>query len=181
MTCTDGGGGSSNGATGGDGLVDPAGLIAKSADLDSTAITGAADGIRSMGSTVDTQTDAIKTEWSTKLPGCYEAPEQETVYALMTEPATASEQLKTTFEAMADYLDTYAAALEAIKPDLSDWETRAQAFRDRVIDGVWVNKNEAKDSSLLDDGVALWNSMWGNEQEKAKVSCHEDTGTVEEN
>lgn len=181
LTCSDAGGGGGNGAAGGDGLVNPAGLIAKSADLDTTQITGAATNIRAMGNTVDTQTDGIATEWSSKLPGCYHAPEQATVYALMTDPATASETLKTTFGKMAGFLDTYAASLDTIKPKIESWESRAQAFRDRVIGGVRVDVREAK-------GANLWTSIKegakdfvGAENETKVVPWYEDGDTVEEN
>ncbi len=132
MVCTADGSGSTDG-----GLVNPALLPAKSADLDTTLITGAADDIRAMGTTVDTQTDKIKTEWTTKLPGCYSAPEQATVYALMNDPATASETLRTTFNSMAGHLDTYAGELAKIKPDLADFEMyhKARGLRWPVIAG----------------------------------------------
>ena len=178
--CSDGGGGG-NGSTGGDGLVNPAGLIAKSADLDTTQITGAATKIRAMGSAVDTQTDGIATEWSTKLPGCYHAPEQASVYALMTDPATASETLKTTFNKMAGFLDTYAADLEKIKPKISDWETRAQAFRDRVIGGVTVDVREAKDANLWTNIKEGAKDFVGAENETKVVPWYEDGDTVDEN
>jgi len=162
------------------GLVNPAALIAKSADLDTTAITGAADDIRAMGTSVDTQTDGIKTKWN-GLTGCYEAPEQAEVYALMNDPATASEDVKDTFEKMAGYLDTYAETLETIKPKLADFETRAQAFRDEVIDGVWVNATEASDAGVDDYAMAGLNWLAGNEQEKKKVPWYEDGDTVAKN
>lgn len=181
LTCSDAGGGGGNGAAGGDGLVNPAGLIAKSADLDTTQITGAATNIRAMGNTVDTQTDGIATEWSTKLPGCYHAPEQATVYALMTDPATASETLKTTFSKMAGFLDTYAASLDTIKPKIESWESRAQAFRDRVIGGVRVDVREAKDANLWTSIKEGAKDFVGAENETKVVPWYEDGDTVEEN
>ena len=163
-----------------DGLINPAMLPAKSADLDTTKITGAADDLRSMGSTVDSRTDEIKTTWG-GLTGCYEAPEQAEVYALMNDPATASEDVKDTFGKMAGYLDTYAAELETIKPKLADFEKRAQAFRDEVIDGVWVNATEASDAGLGDYAKAVGNWFVGNDQERKKVPWYEDGDTVAKN
>ena len=88
-----------------DGLINPAAMPAKSADLDTTKITGAADDLRTMGTTVDTTADEIKSIWG-GLGACYQAPEQAEVYALMDRPATASEKVKTTFASMAGHLDT---------------------------------------------------------------------------
>ena len=164
-----------------DGLINPALLPAKAADLDTTDITGAADGIRAMGSTVDTKTDEIKSTWTTGLPGCYTAPEQESVYTLMDSPATASEELKTRFNSMAGYLDTYADDLGKIKPKLADFETRAQAFRDEVKDGVWVDATEAKDAGLGDYLSAFGNWISGGDQEQKKVPWYEDGDTVDKN
>ena len=162
------------------GLINPALLPAKSADLDTTKITGAADDLRTMGSTVDTRTDEIKTTWG-GLTGCYQAPEQAEVYALMNDPATASEDVKTTFGTMAGYLDTYAAELETIKPKLADFEQRAQAFRDEVIDGVWVNATEASDAHVGTylESAGRW--LVGADQERKKVPWYEDGDTVEKN
>ena len=177
QVCTaDGGGAASS-----DGLINPALLPAKAADLDTTAITGSADGLRTMGSTVDTQTDEIKSSWTAGLPGCYSAPEQESVFSLMDSPATASETLKTTFNSMAGYLDTYADALLVIKPKLADFETRAQAFRDEVKDGVWVDATEAADADFGDYAASFGNWLVGNDQEKKKVPWYEDGDTVEKN
>ena len=175
LTCSDGGGGDDGG------LINPAGLIAKSADLDTSLITGAADGVRAMGSTVDTKTDEIATTWSTKLPGCYTAPEQADVYALMTDPATASETLKTTFDKMAGFLDTYASALDGIKPKLADFEKRAQAFRNDVIGGVRVDAREAKDANgwtFIKEGAK---DLVGADNEMKTVPWYEDGDTVEKN
>lgn len=163
-----------------DGLINPAALPAKAADLDTNKITGAADDLRTMGTTVDSTADEIKSIWS-GLGGCYQAPEQATVYALMDRPATASEKVKTTFTAMAGHLDTYADALATIKSTLADFERRAQEFRDDVIDGVWVNATEAADAGIEDHAKAFGNWFMGNEQERKKVPWYEDGDTVAKN
>ncbi len=162
------------------GLINPALLPAKAADLDTSTITGAADDLRTMGSTVDTKTDEIKSTWG-GLSGCYEAPEQAQVYALMNDPATASEDVKTTFATMAGHLDTYADALDKIKPKLADFEKRAQEFRDEVIDGVWVDATEASDAHLGTYIKAGWNGLTGQDQDRKKVPWYEDGDTVEKN
>lgn len=51
-----------------DGLINPAAMPAKSADLDTTKITGAADDLRTMGTTVDTTADEIKSIWAGSAP-----------------------------------------------------------------------------------------------------------------
>ena len=162
------------------GLINPAALPAKSADLDTSAITGAADDLRTMGKTVDTQTDEIKTTWG-GLTGCYKAPEQEQVYTLMDSAATASEDVKTTFSKAAGYLDTYAGKLDGIKTKLADFEKRAQDFRDEVKDGVWVDATEAADASPLTYVKAAWNGLTSQAQERKKVPWDQDTETWEKN
>ncbi|MCW3156896.1 hypothetical protein [Micropruina sonneratiae] len=176
---SDAGGGGGDPVSG-DGLIYPAALPAKSADLDIEAITSAASGLRSMGRTVDKKTDEIKKTWS-GLSACYEAPEQGQVYALMDSPATASEDVKTTFVKAAGHLDTYAEALELIKPKLSDFETRAQAFRDEVIGGVWVDAHEASDAHVGTYIAAGWNAITGQDQDRKLVPWNEDTDTVDKN
>lgn len=163
-----------------DGLINPAAMPAKSADLDTTKITGAADDLRTMGTTVDTTADEIKSIWG-GLGACYQAPEQAEVYALMDRPATASEKVKTTFASMAGHLDTYAGELEKLKTTLADFEKRAQAFRDEVIDGVWVNATEAADANLLTYGKALLDGIAGNDQDRKKVNWNEDGATRDRN
>lgn len=179
MCVADGGGGGSTVPTDG-GLINPALLPAKAADLDTTAITGAAEDLRTMGTTVDTQTDEIKTSWG-GLTGCYKAPEQDQVYALMDSAATASEDVKTTFSKVADHLDTYAGKLDGIKPKLADFEKRAQEFRDEVKDGVWVDATEAADANVGTYLEAGWNWATGQDQKRKKVPWDQDTETWEKN
>ncbi len=182
QVCTiDGGGDPARGAVSNGGLIDPSRLPARAADLDTGQITGAADGVRAMGSSVDTQTDEIAARWTGGLPGCYTAPEQEMVFALMDSPAIASQDLLTTFNSMAGHLDTYAGALATIKPKLADFERRAQQFRDDVVNGVWVDAEEAKDAHLGTWIAARWNDAVGNEQERKLVPWYEDGETVERN
>lgn len=162
------------------GLINPEAFPAKSADLDTSAITGSATDLRSMGSSVTTQVGDIDTTWG-GLRSHYEAPEAEQVYAVMDPAVESATDLKTTLGKVAGYLDTYAATLDGIKPRLAALEKEAADFRARVIDGVTVDASEAKDASFGENAKGLVDWVPGVDEKQVTVEWYEDTETVEEN
>lgn len=163
-----------------DGLINPAMFPAKSADLNIATITASATAMRSMGQAVEDKTTSVSTTWG-RLPSCYRAPEQDSVYAVMRPAVTSADALHTRFDAAARHVDTYAGALEAIKPRLADIERRATEFRNRVIGGVWVDASSAADASFMDHLGGIGDYIPGVTERRVKVSWNEDQDTVDEN
>ena len=163
-----------------EGLVNPDLFDIRAADIDTSTIYGSATALRSMATTVHDETAAMSSTWS-GLPEGYEAPEQERVYALMSPAEQAAEDFKTTLDAMARHLETYASALEGIKPRLAAFEARAATFRAEVINGVTVSKLERKGLGLNDYAMAglRWASRL--DQDTAVVPWTEDGATVARN
>jgi hypothetical protein len=161
-------------------LVNPAAFPARSADLDTGRIAAAASTVRSMGRTVEDRTRAISARWA-GLGAHYEAPEQGQVYAVLDPAVTSADELNTAFAAMGRALDTFASALDGIKPRLQDLERRAAAFRADVIDGVQVDASSAKDAGFGDllKGAVDW--IPGVDEEKVTVPWYEDGDTVARN
>ncbi|MBO3095618.1 hypothetical protein [Cellulomonas dongxiuzhuiae] len=163
-----------------DGLINPALFPAKSADLDPAAITRSASSMRTMGQAVEDRTTTVSTTWG-RLPACYRAPEQEAVYTVMSPAVTSATSLRTRFADAARHLDTYAGALEAIKPRLADLERRAAAFRKRVVGGVWVDASAAANASFWDHLGGIGDYIPGVTERRVKVSWKEDQDSVDEN
>lgn len=162
------------------GLINPALFPAKSADLDTSRISGSASSLRTMGQSVEDKTEAIKTAWD-RLGGSYEAPEQEKVFAVMNPAVTSAQDLRTAFSSAAGHLDTYASALAGIKPRLADLERRAREFRASVIDGVWVDASASSDAGFGDHMAWAFDWVPGVDERRVKVPWNEDGETVEKN
>lgn len=92
-----------SGGAAGDGLIDPGAFVVKSAGLDTGEITGSATAMRSMGGAVRAGVDGVEASWSA-LTGCYEAPEQGRVYALMEPAAADADGLNFVLRTAADHL-----------------------------------------------------------------------------
>lgn len=161
-------------------MIDPEGFVTKSATLDTGAITGSASQLRTMGGEVKYRVEDVEKSWG-GLGGCYEAPEQDRVYALMKPAADDAHGLNTVLRSAAGHLDTYAATLDGIKPRLADLERRARAFRSEVICGVRVDASEAKDASMGDKAVGLVDWVPGVDEAKKTVPWHEDPATSAKN
>lgn len=163
-----------------DGLVNPDLFDIRAADIDTSTIQGSATALRSMATTVHDETASMSSTWS-GLPEGYEAPEQERVYALMSPAEQAADDFKTTLDAMARHLETYASALEGIKPRLAAFEARAATFRAEVINGVTVSVLEGKGPGLGDYAMAglRWASRL--DQDTTVVPWVEDGATVARN
>jgi hypothetical protein len=163
-----------------DDLVNPAAFPAKSADLDTSTITRSASDVRSMGRTVEDKARAISARWS-GLGAHYEAPEQAQVYSVLDPAVTSADELHTAFSSMGRALDTFAAALDAIKPRLADLERRAAAFRADVIDGVQVDASSANSAGFGDYVKGAFDWVPGVDEEKVTVPWYEDGDTVAKN
>ena len=131
-----------------DDLVCPDAFPCKSWQINTDNISSGAESLRAMGRDVDARIDTISGHWQ-GLPAVYEAPEQESVYALMKPAATASEQIKNTFGKAADAIDSFATTISPVKADLASLEKEAQAFRLEALAGYdgkkWTEHQPAVD------------------------------------
>ncbi|GEA88037.1 polymorphic toxin type 15 domain-containing protein [Cellulomonas cellasea] len=161
------------------GLINPALFPAKSADLKPEQVRDSATSVKTMGTSVQDETSSIAASWS-GLTHSYEAPEQQRVYDLMRPAVTSANELKTAFHTMAGHLETYAAALDGIKPRLASFEQRAAAFRAEVINGVQVDASSSTEAGLLDYGKGMLE--WaGVDERQVTVPWYEDGDTVQRN
>ena len=166
---------------GGDGLIDPSTFPCRAHDLDTSKITDAAKALRTMGSTVERETSSIGRTWE-GLKDSYEAPEQETVFELLTPAVKSATDLRSDLDEAAGHLDTYASKLGGMRKRLATFEAEAWEFRNRVKDGVMVPASEAKDASLGDHWDGLVSMLPGvGEERKVLVHWKEDTETVDRN
>ncbi|MBU4215412.1 MAG: hypothetical protein KJ792_12235 [Actinobacteria bacterium] len=111
--------------TASDGLIDPDAFVASASDLDTEQIRTAASSIRAMGTVAVDATEGVASAWQ-GLSGCYQAPEQEQVYALMDPAVTSANGLATAFGSAAGHLQTYADDLEghrARSSVIACWQT----------------------------------------------------------
>ncbi|MBS3178922.1 MULTISPECIES: hypothetical protein [unclassified Pseudoclavibacter] len=116
------------------GLIDPALFPCKSADLNTETIASGGDQLASMGTNLKSKVDAVETAW-TPIAEPYQAPEQESVYALMTPAVDAAGDVSSRFTSAQGHIDTYASSLSTIKTTLADLETRAADFRTEALAG----------------------------------------------
>ncbi|KJL47715.1 hypothetical protein RS84_02514 [Microbacterium hydrocarbonoxydans] len=128
-----------------DGLINPAGFVVRAGDLDTTAITAAASGVAGIGTGVVGAVDSVSTAWTTvKAPGVFETPDAGAVYALMDPAVAGAADMNGVTSRISSALETYAAELEAIKPDLEDIEQDAWDFRVEALAGYEVTNIEAR-------------------------------------
>ena len=128
-----------------DGLINPANFPCKSATLDTTLITGSGEKVAAIGTQVLTTTQAAETSWKgLQSPGVFETPDSGVVYSLMQPAVNGATDMNGVTGRLSTALHTYAAELEAIKPDLADLEERATAFRERAQKGYEVSNWEAR-------------------------------------
>ena len=162
------------------GLINPANFPCRAHDLDTGAIETSATNIRTMGSTVLTETTAIDTTWS-GITAHYKAPEQESVYTLIDPAVTDATDLKEALHSAAGHLDTYASELSGLKSRLESCEADAWAFRNEVQYGVMVPESEAKDANLLDAGESMFAAIGIGNEEMVEVPWYEDGDSVDRN
>jgi hypothetical protein len=163
------------------GLIDPTEFLVRSVHLTTEGITDSAVNVRAMGRSVDDQTRSISATWTgLSQGGVYRAPEQGQVYALMDPAVTSATDLRTAFDSMARHLDTYASALDAIRPRLVDLERRAAHFRAEVEDGVQVDASSAKGASFLQTLGGLIDPF-GYDEEQVTVPWTEDGRSIARN
>jgi hypothetical protein len=163
------------------GLIDPTEFLVRSVDLTTEGITDSADNARAMGRSVDDRTRSISATWTGLSAGAvYQAPEQGQVYALMDPAVTTAAALRSAFDSMAGHLDTYAAALDAVRPRLVDLERRAADFRADVKDGVQVDASSAKGASFLQTLGGLIDPF-GYDEEQVTVPWDEDGRSIARN
>ncbi|WP_420114027.1 GH-E family nuclease, partial [Pseudactinotalea sp.] len=161
-------------------LINPANFPCRAHDLDTAAIETSATDLRTMGTTVHTETTAIDTTWS-GLSAHYEAPEQDQVYTLIDPAVTDAGDLKEALHSAAGYLDTYASELAGLKSRLESCERDAWTFRNDVKDGVMVPESEAKDANLLDAAEGMFASIGIGNEEMVEVPWYEDGDSVDRN
>ncbi|MDQ0647504.1 hypothetical protein QFZ53_001700 [Microbacterium natoriense] len=128
-----------------DGLINPAGFIVRAGDLDTSTITAAASGVAGIGTGVVGAVDSVSTAWTTvKAPGVFETPDAGAVYTLMDPAVAGAADMNGVTSRISSALETYAAELEAIKPDLEDIEQDAWDFRSEALAGYEVTNIEAR-------------------------------------
>lgn len=128
-----------------DGLINPAGFVVRAGDLDTSAITAAASGVAGIGTGVVGAVDSVSTAWTTvKAPGVFETPDAGAVYTLMDPAVAGAADMNGVTSRISSALETYAAELEAIKPDLEDIEQDAWDFRSEALAGYEVTNIEAR-------------------------------------
>lgn len=149
--------------------IDPSKIPGLKIDVESIR-SGASDlstqagNMRSSGSTV-------KSTWA-GMSGCYQAPEQETLYAAMNPVETLSGDLADDLESMASSLGAFADAAEAIKADAVTLQGRAQSFLDTTgADPEWMydQKNVDAHTDLVEAASALQVRLWDAERECANA------------
>ncbi|MDO5052567.1 MAG: hypothetical protein Q4E05_06720, partial [Pseudoclavibacter sp.] len=133
--------------TSADGLIDPDLFPCADEDLKPDQVEASAAALRAMGAAVRDRVRAIGAIWD-ELPGSYEAPEQERVYALMDPAEASAEDLCDRLEKAAGHLEWFADALGQIKPRLRDVEQRARDFRAEALQGYEVSAYEAEGTVL---------------------------------
>ena len=104
--------------------------------------------------------------------GCYQAPEQETLYAAMDPVETISGDLADDLESMASSLGAFADAAEAIKADAVALQARAQDFLvTKGADPEWMydQENVKTHTGLMDEAGALQVRLWDAERECANA------------
>lgn len=124
------------------GLIDPELFPCKSADLNTETIASGGDQLASMGTTLKSKVEAVETAWM-PIAEPYQAPEQESVYALMAPAVDAAGDVSSRFASAQGHIDTYASSLSTIKTTLSDLESRAADFRAEALAGYkkYVDKS----------------------------------------
>ena len=162
------------------GLIDPDRFPARASDLDTVVIRGSAADIRAMGAATSDGTDQVASAWQ-GLTGCYQAPEQEQVYALMDPAVTSGHALSVAFGTAAGHLETYADVLEQHRARLAGVEDDARAFRARVIDGVQVDASSSKQAGFGDYVAYALDWFPGVDERKVTVPWYEDGVSVGRN
>lgn len=112
----------------GDGLVLPEGFPCRSGDIRAGDVREAAARLVGMGEGVDSRMETVVGLWG-GLPGVYEAPEADQVYALMAPAAAAAETVKGKFAAAGRALGAFADEIEPVAVELEVLEGEAAAFR----------------------------------------------------
>lgn len=149
--------------------IDPSKIPGLKIDVESIR-SGASDlstqagNMRSSGSTV-------KSTWA-GMSGCYQAPEQETLYAAMNPVETLSGDLADDLESMASSLGAFADTVEVIKADAVTLQGRAQSFLDTTgADPEWMydQKNVDAHTDLVEAASALQVRLWDAERECANA------------
>ncbi|MFV0428281.1 MAG: GH-E family nuclease [Arachnia sp.] len=134
-------------------------------ELNSASYSRLGELLTRFGSSIDSSLDTIQLEWG-KLRNCYEAPEQEQVYALMDGPASDATELSGRTAKAATALDAFAEKLAAIDVTLTELKAGARAFADFIDGGGCVRESEASPrwSSASGNhhvpGIDLTNHKW---------------------
>ncbi len=161
-------------------LIDPSKFPARSVDLDVARIEQSAGELGRLGRAIEDRTLQADASWS-RLTTCYSAPEQERVYRLMAPAVTSAGSARAAFVRASEHLDAYASTLAALKPRLAAFEKRADAFRAKVADGVWVDASSAKGASFGDHVAWAFDWVPGVDERRVKVPWDEDGHTVAKN
>lgn len=124
---------------GGDGLIDPELFVCRGWDLDPGLVGQAAVALAEIGAGVARGTADVHRCWQA-MPGCYQAPEQERVYALMDPAAEAGRTIGDHLAKAARSLQVYESELGWFKHVLLEFEGRAAAFREQALQGYEVRR-----------------------------------------
>ena len=149
--------------------IDPSKIPGLNIDVESirsgaSDLSTQAENMRSSGSTV-------KSTWA-GMSGCYEALEQETLYAAMDPVETLTGDLADDLESAASALNVFADAAEAIKADAVKLRGEAQDFLNTTgADPEWMydHENVKTHTGLMDAAGALQVRLWNAERECANT------------
>ncbi|GAB3634239.1 hypothetical protein GCM10027421_35930 [Microbacterium shaanxiense] len=126
-------------------LITPSLFVCKSEDLDTEIISGAATNVAAIGTKVLSGAEDASTAWAgLSAPGVFETPDQDAVYALMDPAVEGATTMDGVTSRIATAIETYAAELELIRPDLVKLEEDAAEFRLEALAGYEVSNWEAR-------------------------------------
>ncbi|WP_167202626.1 DNA/RNA non-specific endonuclease [Actinomyces respiraculi] len=140
-------------------------------DIDVESIRTNATDLSSHAGTMRMSGSTLKMTWA-GMTSCYQAPEQETLYAAMSPVETTTGALADDLESMASALGTFADTAEVIKTDAQNLRLRAQGFLDTTgKDPEWMydQGNVDAHNSLVAEANALQVRLWDAERECANT------------
>ena len=149
--------------------IDPSKIPGLKIDVESIR-SGASD-LSTQAGAMRSSGAAVRSTWA-GMSGCYQAPEQETLYAAMNPVETLSGDLADDLESMASSLGAFADAVEVIKADAVKLRGEAQDFLDTTgADPEWMydQKNVDAHTDLVEAASALQVRLWDAERECANA------------
>ena len=149
--------------------IDPSKIPGLNIDVESIR-SGASD-LSAQAGPMRSSGAAVRSTWA-GMSGCYQAPEQETLYVAMDPVEMLSGALADDLESAASALNVFADAAEAIKADAVKLRGEAQDFLNTTgADPEWMydHENVKTHTGLMDAAGALQVRLWDAERECANT------------